>query len=453
MDKKKVGEFLKQLRTDRGLSQEQMVEAFSIHVGVEEVITTATISKWERGETFPNILNIKDLATFFNVSVDEIFNGEKEMVMDLKKEYFTYNPEWIYGQPADAPLFEMGEEQELKIEKRFDELLTGLVDFSIAPSEEREFDFLCENFYTLSKYGRQELGEKIDSCKTIYGNEWSNNDDGKIIGKISELKFVIRKNSALMHESSLEEKVWEAQKYFDCNFKVTFNKDLCNKVVDAREILSKRLRCCKAWEKDILLALIQKYNVTHAYGKVVNQDLFYKTFGYEYDTERITKDAIKLLIESGACLNQSLLGYFKETEITINVFDQLVNDYQEYKKPLLIPVFENGNYSYYAVKNTPANRKLAYKDEGTGLSPETIRELEEHLVNFGTQKILHLKAWHGGESVEKSEEYMLDVVRSTSMADYIKSRDEQKTQELLKCVDSLSLKELREKYFTKEIGE
>ena len=86
MDKKKVGEFLKQLRTDRGLSQEQMVEAFSIHVGVEEVITTATISKWERGETFPNILNIKDLATFFNVSVDEIFNGEKEMVMDLKKQ-------------------------------------------------------------------------------------------------------------------------------------------------------------------------------------------------------------------------------------------------------------------------------------------------------------------------------------------------------------------------------
>lgn len=120
---------------------------------------------------------------------------------------------------------------------------------------------------------------------------------------------------------------------------------------------------------------------------------------------------------------------------------------------MLIPVFENGNYSYYAVENTPANRKLARKDEGTGLSPETIRELEEHLVNFGTQKILHLKAWQGGKSVEESEGYMLDVVRSTSMADYIKSRDEQKTQELLKCVDSLSLKELREKYFTKEIGE
>lgn len=453
MDKKKVGEFLKQLRTDRGLSQEQMVEAFSIHVGVEEVITTATISKWERGETFPNILNIKDLATFFNVSVDEIFNGEKEMVMDLKKEYFTYNPEWIYGQPADAPLFEMREEQELKIEKRFDELIKALVDFSITPNEEKEFDFLCEHFYSLSRQGKEELGERIEKIKSSYGNEWSNNDDGKIIGKISELKFVIRKNSALMHESSSEEKVWEAQKYFDCNFKVTFNKDLCNKVVDAREILSKRLRCCKAWEKDILLALIQKYDVTHAYGEVANINLFFKTFGYEYDTERITKDAIKLLIESGACLNQSLLGYFKETEIPINVLEKLVNDYQEYKKPMLIPVFENGNYSYYTVENTPANRKLAYKDEGTGLSPETIRELEEHLVNFGTQKILHLKAWQGGESVEESEEYMLDVVRSTSMADYIKSRDEQKTQELLKCVDSLSLKELREKYFTKEIGE
>lgn len=452
MDKKKIGEFLKQLRKNKGLSQEQMVEKFSAHVGGSEVITTVTISKWERGETFPNIQNIEGLATFFNVSVDEIFNGEKEMVMDLKKEYFTYDPQWYVGPPADD-LFNMREEQELKIEKRFHELLTALTDNSITPNEEKEFDFLCEHFYSLSRQGKEELGERIEKMNSIYGNEWSNNDNGKIIAKISKLKFVIRKNSALMHESSLEEKVWEAQKYFDCNFRLSFNKDLCNKVLDAKEFLVNKLQFCRMWEKDILLSLIQKYNVTHAYGEVANQDLFYKTYGYEYDTEQITKSAIKLLIESGACLNQSLLGYYKETEITINVFDQLVNDYQEYKKPLLISVFENGNYSYYTVENTPANRKLAYKDEGTGLSPETIRELEEYLVNFGAQEILHLKAWQGGESVKESEEYMLDVVRSTSMADYIKSRDEQKTQELLKYVDSLSLEELREKYFTKEIGE
>lgn len=452
MDKKKVGEFLKQLRTDRGLSQEQLVEKFSAHVGGLDVITTATISKWERGETFPDIQNIKALATFFNVSVDEIFNGAKETVIDLKQEYFTYNHEWIYGQPADASLFEMREEQELKIERRFDELIKALVDFSITPSEEKEFDFLCEYFYTISKFGRQELGEKIENYKVIYDNEWSNNDDGKIIGRIKDIKFLIRKNSALMHESTSEEKVWEAQKYFDCKFKVTFNKDLCNKIVEAREILSKRLRRCKEWEKDILLALIQKYAVTHAYGEVANNHLFFKTFGYEYDTERITKEAIKLLIESGACLNQSLFGYFKETEITINVLEELKNDFQEYKKPMLIPVFENGKYSYYAIENTPKNRKLAYKDEETGLSPETVRELEEHLVNFGVQKILHLNAWQGGESVEESEEYMLDVVRSTSMADYIKSRDEQKTQALINELDGLSLEELREKYFTKEIG-
>ena len=67
-----IGENIKRLRTAKGLTQEQLSEA----VGV----TCAAVSKWERGDTFPDITMLFPLAHFFGVSLDELMGYDREKI-------------------------------------------------------------------------------------------------------------------------------------------------------------------------------------------------------------------------------------------------------------------------------------------------------------------------------------------------------------------------------------
>lgn len=59
-----IGENIKRLRREKGITQETLAER--MHV------SAAAISKWERGETLPDISMVIPLASYFDVSADEI---------------------------------------------------------------------------------------------------------------------------------------------------------------------------------------------------------------------------------------------------------------------------------------------------------------------------------------------------------------------------------------------
>ena len=56
MDQKKTGYFLKQLRNEKKLTQEQLAEKFQI--------TSRTVSRWETGSNMPDISMLLELADF-----------------------------------------------------------------------------------------------------------------------------------------------------------------------------------------------------------------------------------------------------------------------------------------------------------------------------------------------------------------------------------------------------
>ena len=62
-------EKLTNLRKQKGLSQEELGEKLNV--------TRQTISKWELGQTSPDMAKLTEIATFFEVSVDELTNEEK----------------------------------------------------------------------------------------------------------------------------------------------------------------------------------------------------------------------------------------------------------------------------------------------------------------------------------------------------------------------------------------
>ena len=70
MNQIKIGEFIKSLRKAKGLSQQEVADAL--------LVTQKTVSRWENGEGIPDISIIKDVASFFEVSVDELLDGERK---------------------------------------------------------------------------------------------------------------------------------------------------------------------------------------------------------------------------------------------------------------------------------------------------------------------------------------------------------------------------------------
>jgi transcriptional regulator with XRE-family HTH domain len=61
------GERIRQLRTDQGLSQEQLAELADLH--------RTFIGRIERGETNVTLENIKKLSKGLNVSISKLFDG------------------------------------------------------------------------------------------------------------------------------------------------------------------------------------------------------------------------------------------------------------------------------------------------------------------------------------------------------------------------------------------
>lgn len=78
-----IGENIKKLRKEKDITQEKLAEVLNVSV--------AAVSKWERGETYPDITLIFPLAHYFDVSVDDLMGYNKERIerdiLDTIKEY------------------------------------------------------------------------------------------------------------------------------------------------------------------------------------------------------------------------------------------------------------------------------------------------------------------------------------------------------------------------------
>ena len=62
--KLKIGENIRRLRQDKGMTQEQLAELMNV--------SCAAVSKWESSNTYPDITTLIPLARVFNVSIDEL---------------------------------------------------------------------------------------------------------------------------------------------------------------------------------------------------------------------------------------------------------------------------------------------------------------------------------------------------------------------------------------------
>lgn len=77
MDQKKVGSFLRELRKEKQLTQEQFAERFGV--------TNRSVSRWETGSNMPDLSILVELADFYDVDIRDIIDGERKGE-DMNKE-------------------------------------------------------------------------------------------------------------------------------------------------------------------------------------------------------------------------------------------------------------------------------------------------------------------------------------------------------------------------------
>lgn len=67
------------LRREAGLTQLELAEKLNY--------TDKAVSKWERGESVPDVVTLKALADLFHVTVDYLLRADHPVETDIKREY------------------------------------------------------------------------------------------------------------------------------------------------------------------------------------------------------------------------------------------------------------------------------------------------------------------------------------------------------------------------------
>ncbi len=68
MDQEKFGAFIKNIRKEHNLTQKQLADKYNV--------TYQAVSKWENGKNMPDMALIKKISSDFNVSIEELLEGE-----------------------------------------------------------------------------------------------------------------------------------------------------------------------------------------------------------------------------------------------------------------------------------------------------------------------------------------------------------------------------------------
>ena len=130
------GENLKRLRLEKNLTQEKLADFLGV--------SFQTVSKWERGDTYPDITMLPSIASFFNISVDELLGvdraKEEEDIKRLLEEHdnFTDNKlikESIYHLKEKYP-------NDFRVQLRY---MGYLINFDDAIQNTKKIESLYQN--------------------------------------------------------------------------------------------------------------------------------------------------------------------------------------------------------------------------------------------------------------------------------------------------------------------
>lgn len=121
MNQDKTSKFIKEIRKKNNLTQKDLADKYNV--------TYQAVSKWENGKNLPDTLLLKQMSKDFNVSLDDLFEGEYKKT-NKNKKYLLYVLIFIIVIISILLIFKLTEENDFQ----FKTLTTTCKDFNISGS-------------------------------------------------------------------------------------------------------------------------------------------------------------------------------------------------------------------------------------------------------------------------------------------------------------------------------
>lgn len=82
---------LQELRRHKDLTQEQLAKQL--------YVSRTAISKWESGRGFPSIDSLKEISTYFDISIDDLLSSEEILTaaQEDSKQKIQHIQDWVFG--------------------------------------------------------------------------------------------------------------------------------------------------------------------------------------------------------------------------------------------------------------------------------------------------------------------------------------------------------------------
>lgn len=156
MGKINIGTYIAAKRKEKGLTQEEL----ALYLGVSK----PAVSKWESGQSYPDIMLLPVIASYFNTSIDDLIGYEAQLTKaDIKKLY-----ERLSARFASEPFDTVYDEIHEYIRKYHScwtllySLALSLINNSmLAGSQEKTMDILREASTLLERVERESGDAKI----------------------------------------------------------------------------------------------------------------------------------------------------------------------------------------------------------------------------------------------------------------------------------------------------
>lgn len=147
MNKINIAEKLVKKRREKAITQKEL----ALYIGVSK----ASVSKWETGQSYPDITILPELATYFNISIDELIGYSPQMSKeDIRKLYHRISSSFARDPFEDVLL------ESRRIIKKYYSCFPLLLQMAI----------LLANHHMLADEKREQeiiLNEAIDLCIRI----------------------------------------------------------------------------------------------------------------------------------------------------------------------------------------------------------------------------------------------------------------------------------------------